>query len=404
MSPRAERATVMLLSAILAAGCGEDPAGAGAGDGAGGPMLAMAGRSEGSWSPAGDLLDGRFGHAATLLSHPKPRVLVAGGSNGSTPLASAELFDPSSDGWSSTGSMNTARHGHTATRLRDGRVLVVGGGDGTGALASAELYEPVEGTWSYTGSMATARENHTATLLPGGEVLVAGGGDHTCATGCGPHASAELYDPAAGTWTPVSSMGSPRLNHEAILLRTGQVLVVGGYDGSCSPESCGRGVWASAELYDPASGTWSSTGAMSTGRAAHTLTSLRGGRVLVAGGGKNDNSDCVALAEIYDPGAGTWTVTGSMATARCGHTSVLLRDGSVLVVGGGSSSTPPTASAELYDPAGGQWRAAPGMADARWLHRSVLLPGLERVLVAGGAGGGGSGRAEVFQRVAANGR
>ena len=72
-----------------------------------------------------------------------------------------------------TGSMATARCLHTATLLPNGKVLVAGGVDGV--LSSAELYDPASGTWSATGSMGTARDYHTATLLPNGQVLVAGG-------------------------------------------------------------------------------------------------------------------------------------------------------------------------------------------------------------------------------------
>src|SRR6266513_7119 len=71
-----------------------------------------------------------------------------------------------------TGSLATARagqpSGHTATLLPNGKVLVAGGGDGS-ILASAELYDPASGTWSATGSLATARFGYTATLMTNGK-------------------------------------------------------------------------------------------------------------------------------------------------------------------------------------------------------------------------------------------
>src|SRR5207248_1684993 len=96
-----------------------------------------------------------------------------------------------------TGSLVNAREFHTATLLPNGKVLVAGGEDST-VLASAELYDPANGTWTATGSLAKARGYHTATLLPNGKVLVAGG--------LGAFASAELYDPASGTWTATGSL------------------------------------------------------------------------------------------------------------------------------------------------------------------------------------------------------
>ncbi len=109
-------------------------------------------------------------------------------------------------------------------------MLVVGGVDGyndTHPLASAELYDPASGTWTATGSLSSARRRSTATLLPNGKVLVAGGDDGTTTL-----ASAELYDPASGTWTATGSLVTARDCHTATLLPNGKVLIAGGYDGS----------------------------------------------------------------------------------------------------------------------------------------------------------------------------
>src|SRR5882724_9558163 len=170
---------------------------------------------------------------------------------GSEPLATLSTGDdPASGTWTFTGSLNTARYPHTATLLPNGMVLVAGGFDTSlNALDSAELYDPASGTWTVTGSLNIGRTYHTATLLPNGMVLVAGGFDNTFIAS----ASAELYDPASGTWTATGNLNNARAFHTATLLPNGIVLVAGGHDG---PTFTPSDILSSAELYDPASGTW----------------------------------------------------------------------------------------------------------------------------------------------------
>jgi len=128
-------------------------------------------------------------------------------------------------------------------------------------------------TWSDTGSMAMARFDHTATLLPNGQVLVVGG-DGENGNGL---ASAELYDPATGSWSATGSPITPHAYHTATLLPNGQVLVVGGWGKTA--------IQSSAELYDPATGSWSAAASLvGLPRIRHTATLLADGRVLVAGG------------------------------------------------------------------------------------------------------------------------
>ncbi len=137
------------------------------------------------WAATGSMIEGRVYFTTTVL--PNGKVLVAGGfsnGDGSRPLASAELYDPSSGSWSATGKMHQARAGHTATLLSDGTVLVAGGGSSpSDTLRSAELYDPQTGLWSATGAMIEARASHTATRLADGDVLVAGGGAGASSSG-----------------------------------------------------------------------------------------------------------------------------------------------------------------------------------------------------------------------------
>ncbi len=170
----------------------------------------------------------RYGHTATLLANGK--VLVAGGGNDTNSyLTSAELFDPATGTWTPTGSLGTARYGHTATLLANGQVLVVEGAYLSDFAGSAELYDPATGVWSPTASLTNAPEGYTATLLANGKVLVAGGSYYDINVNSIVSTSAELYDPATGVWTTTGSLGAPRDDgHTATLLANGKVLVAGG--------------------------------------------------------------------------------------------------------------------------------------------------------------------------------
>lgn len=333
----------------------------------------------GTWTITGSLLTARANHTATLLQNGK--VLVASGT-------SAELYDSSTGVWTTTGDLHTSRSAHTATLLQNGQVLVTGGfgvvnGQYVG-LTSAELYDPSAGTWTTTGDLRTGRINATATLLQNGQVLVAGGYYLQNSSVAIAVASAELYNPATGTWTTTGSMSTSREFHTATLLQNGQVLVAGGV----FTDSTGSqfGYLSSAELYNPATGTWAITGSMSTTRSQHTATLLQNGQVLVAAG---TNLCCIlSSAELYNPSTGTWATTGSLSTARYNHTATLLTNGQVLVAGGETLDNYGCpivfSSAELYNPGTGVWTTTGSLNQARDSHTATLLSN-GQVLVAGGS-------------------
>jgi N-acetylneuraminic acid mutarotase len=333
------------------------------------------------FSNTGSLADARTSHTATLLQDGK--VLVTGGATVfPNQLSSAELYDPATSTWTATGSLAHARQGHTATLLPDGRVLVAGGYNSANAeLASAEVYDPANGTWSPTGNLNGPRELHTATLLPNGKVLVAGGANAPITSG-GHLKSAELYDPATGLWTATGSMSAARILHTMTLLADGKVLVAGG-----SNDKTSNTFLASAELYDPATGMWTATGSLSKAREFHTATRLLNGKVLVAGGrgtvvGPGGSSNIpISSAELFDPATGSWTATGSLLSTRESHKATLLPDGRVIIEGGGNSNYLP--SAELYNPANGTWSTTGSIVRVRAGHTATLMPN-SQLLIAGG--------------------
>jgi hypothetical protein len=351
-----------------------------------------------TFGQTGSLIGPRSGHAAVLL--PNGQVLVTGGfgpiGGGYTAfLPTAELYDPGTGSFASTGTMTDGRENSTATLLQNGKVLVAGGYGGIGFsnIASAELYDPATGSFAPTGAMTVSRAEATATLLPNGKVLIAGGisGGYSFI----PTASAELYDPSSGTFAPTGSMAVPRFAHSATLLPNGDVLIAGG------DTALGTFGTATAELYDPTSGTFSPTGSMSVSRWRHTATVLPNGKVLVAGG-FGAGADARTSAELYDPTSGTFSPTGAMTTARETQTATLLANGQVLIAGGentDSGSYSPLASAELYDPVTGLFTSAGDMTTARRGHTATLLPNGD-VLLAGGSDSDSEGTAELFtQRI-----
>ena len=288
----------------------------------------------GKWRATGSLHTGIPRPTPVLLAD--GRVLVAGG-------GVAELYDPTTDSFTLTGSMTAWRFDGTATLLSDGRVLFAGGAGQSEVspfLSSAEIYDPVTGKFKKTGSMKTGRERAQAVRLNDGRVLIVGG-DQGAYTD--PHilSSAEIYDPATGKFTETGPMRDARTDFTATLLPDGRVLVAGGQGPN--PD---MGAWATAELFDPVAGTFSATGSMATGRIGHCAVLLDTGRVLVVGGA--GSSESRGPAELFDPPTGSFRPTGvGIADQRQRVSGVRLYFGRVLVFGIESAGD---ASSELYLP------------------------------------------------------
>jgi hypothetical protein len=246
-------------------------------------------------------------------------------------------------------------------------------------LCSLAQVAQADSSFGLTGAMNTNRYSATATMLANGKVLVAGGENNN---GC--LATAELFDPVSGTWTDTGSMLNDRADHIAVLLSNGEVLVAGGINSSGV-------ILTNAELYNPVAGTWSNTAGLNTARAGFVATLLTNGLVLVAGGEiQIDNKP--STSEIYDPSSGSWAMSGTMIQKHLaggvwtgefgGPTATLLTNGTVLVVGGLQTNWL-TSGAEWFNPGNQTWTPTLPMNYPRFAHGAVLLPN-GKVLVTGG--------------------
>jgi len=324
----------------------------------------------GQWQVTGDLRTERQGHTATLL--PDGRVLVAGGQlNDGTVLDSAEIYNPATGAWNFTGSLTLPRFNHTATLLPSGKVLVIGGCSvgaanselGTNALSAVDVFDPATGQWARLAPIKALRQQHTATLLPNGNVLVAGG--ILTSTSQTAIITAELYNPLTGESILTGSMTIARFNHSASLLANGKVLVMGGPHGTAFTATNYSG---SAEVYDPAAGTWTKTSADPPFRRRHSANVLPNGKVLLAGGFRyvaaNANSPASAPSTnetlLYDAETDTFASssdgsasTGKLNSSRAWGAATILPGGKVLTTGGayyfGTTLVAVFSSAEIYD-------------------------------------------------------
>ena len=314
---RSSKAILLTNGKVLVAGGYNSPSGGYV------PSSQLYDPSTGLWSMTGARSSTDYVQVATSINN--GNVLVFG-NNG------AELYNSATNLWSQVHQIGSGLTVSSATLLTNGKILVVGYNynDYWRSYTSlAKIYDPLTGICNSTGSPLYARTGHTATLLRNDKVLVVGGSQSP--------STAEIYDPATGLWSMVGSLRSARTSHTATLLTNNKVLVAGG-------NSTGSSYYGgSAELYDPLTNLWSTTGSMALGCYGHTANLVKG-KVLVTGGSYyvGFNIDTSKLAQLYDPATGLWNTTGDMLAARVDHTATLLANGKVLIAGGGSSR------AELY--------------------------------------------------------
>jgi len=277
----------------------------------------------------------REGHQAVLL--PNGQVLVAGGNNASGTLASAELYNPSTGTWTATGSMMTALSAFSLTLLPDGEVLAVQG-------TSAELYNTATGTWTATGSPTSSVGGSNAALLLNGQVLAIGQSINT---------PSELYEPSTGTWSATGSTGTTMPNPITLRLPSGDVFATGSF-------ASGAASYSTAALYDPSTGQFTLENGPCSCRGFNGAL-LQTGKVLVAGGFitvhklPHNITESINSAELWDPSTQAWTSTGNLNTARGAESLTILSNGKALVAGGATfdkhtSQLITTATAEVYTP------------------------------------------------------
>jgi mannan endo-1,4-beta-mannosidase len=347
------------------------------------PASSSESTAPGTWSTGPPMSVERVWHAQTPLAD--GRILVASGqTNAGTYTNSAEVYDPATNSWTGTGTMNQRRYIPSAALLPTGKVLVAGGDTNQcgGFIGTAELYDPGTNSWSPTQSMPTPAGAPALALLKDGRVLLAGGFQtpvtNTCAPGANV-AATRIYDPSSQTWSTAAPMLTARHLALATTLQDGRVLVAGGWSDMAR--------LTSTEIYDPATDTWSPGTPMAQGHVYGTMTLLNDGRVLIVGGQTGANGS-IAGAEIYDPVTNSWLSTGPMAETRENHAASLLPDGKVLVAGGLNASFFRTASAERYDPVTNQWAATAALPGQNSDGQMSLLPD-GHVLLTGGQGSSG---------------
>jgi hypothetical protein len=348
------------VAVLLALGCGGGPS---APAPVVPPGLASPSPGAGNFTSVGNLTTARADHTATLL--PDGKVLITGGFGGNfQPLASAELYDPSTRKFTPTSNMNTSRAWHTAILLANGKVLITGGVQDSKFstfLVSAEIYDPSIGTFVATGNMILGGRVRS-TLLPDDRVFIAEDGN-----------VAEIYDPASGTFalTSAYNSSSPVLVDTATLLPDGRVLVAG-CAAQCSVGATG--------VYDSHTGMFSATGPRRAWDTISTATSLINGTVLFVEGNDSALPDD---AEVYDPTSGVFTHIGFTSDVHEFSAAARLPDGTVLIAGGQVAGGNGNPSAELYVPATSMFNSAGNMITGRHEHTATLLPD-GTVLLAGG--------------------
>jgi hypothetical protein len=349
--------------------------------------------------------DGYDYHTASLLAD--GTVLIVGG-HGFVDLVHKQSlrYVPSTRSFQPDASLAVARMAHVAFTLPDGKVVVAGGynlyGGSTAfdpAFKSSEIFDPVAKTFSGGPDMNFPRRNHVATQLKDSRVLVTGG-IQLVGSGFGASPNTEIYDPALNRFVAANRMNDGRWMHTATLLTDGRVLITGGRNNNCTA-NCQMYSLNSAEIFDPATGSYTPTGFMHYSRYNHTATLLSDGRVLILGGESTEDlgtgNDQVGVAEVYDPSTGQFTTWTSLIVPRSSHQATLLNNGLLWVTGGFKVSGFPTERTEFFNPQTGESVEGPLLTDNHVRHTSTRFSNGEVLIFAGWNGAQPGSYGETLQ-------
>jgi Galactose oxidase, central domain len=335
-------------------------------------------------------------HLAAAL--PDGRALVMGG-NTSVSLnvpdsTLTQVFDPATETFAPGPDLKltvAAKEFTSVAQLSGGGFLLAGAGVNAGAggatSVATQMFDGAAGSFTRVGdAVTTGVADRTATPLADGGVLLTGGLTLSRV--------ADRYDAASARWRAAGEITQLRAAHTATLLRDGRVLLAGGLTCCQEPNPSPQFFADTAEVYDPASDTFTATGTLGAARGLHAAALLPDGRVLLTGGDGNDPGHPPLSTEIYDPATGQFSPAGDLQAARDSHAAVALTDGRVLVIGG---EVPPgvagsvgvgVLSTEIFDPATGRWSAGP-VLDPAFYAATVTLLANGKVLVFGGEDPGG---------------
>jgi hypothetical protein len=302
----------------------------------------------------------RWHHGASLL--PDGRVLVSGGLDATNnTLSSVEIYDPVTDTWTDGPSI-PKRGAHIQHTLNDGRILVAAGYTDyvnfrdTGVV-STYLFNPGLGLWIEVGSLNTAKPLSASVLCGDGKVLILG--DSGTESG-----KAEVFDPATESWTVTAPMNVLRRGGVLVTMMDGKVMAAGGIGGQT--------ILGTAEIYDPSTGEWSTVAPMNVGRAFMAGSLLKDGRILVSGG-STDGFDVLTSNEIYDPATDTWSLQQPLPSGRQFAEQITLSSGEVILAGGWINGGN-VHLFQSFNPTTGQWQASAQVGESSYEHPVIQFP------------------------------